>query len=74
MTDIILPTIMIQGDPDDAGKKSKFANRDIILPAIKFEEGTTRRVGYNYEPPLDEPRLKLPPSKPTKKSGKKLMI
>ena len=63
MTDIILPTIMIQGDPSDAGKKSKFANKDIVLPAIKFEEGTTRRIGYNYEPPLDEPRLNLPSSK-----------
>ena len=54
---------MIQGDPSDAGKKSKFANKDIVLPAIKFEEGTTRRIGYNYEPPLDEPRLNLPSSK-----------
>ena len=63
VTDIILPTIMIQGDASDAGKKSKFANKDIVLPAIKFEEGTTRRIGYNYEPPLDEPRLNLPSSK-----------
>ena len=70
MTDIILPTILIQGDPGDGGQKSKFANQDIILPAIMFEEGTTRRVGYNYEPPLDEPRLKLPPSKPTKKTDR----
>ena len=70
MTDIILPTILIQGDPGDTGQKSKFANQDIILPAIMFEEGTTRRVGYNYEPPLDEPRLKLPPSKPTKKTDR----
>ena len=70
MTDIILPTILIQGDPGDAGKKSKFANKDIVLPAIQFEEGTTRRVGYNYEPPLDEPRLNLPPSKPTKKTDR----
>ena len=72
MTDIILPTIIIQGDPADAGKKSKFANKDIVLPAIKVEEGTTRRVGYNYEAPLDEPRLNLPPSKPTKSSRPEL--
>ena len=53
---------MIQGGTDQ--KKSIHANKDIFLPSIMVHEDSTRRVGYNYEPPLDEPRLKLP-AKPT---------
>ena len=65
VVDIILPTILVQGGPGDESHRSSF-NRDIVLPAIQVPEQTTRRIGYDYEPPLDEPRLELPPSKPTK--------
>ena len=58
--DIILPAIMIQGGPEGASEQSNYANQDILLPTILVEEDSTRRIGYTYEPPLDEPRLNLP--------------